>query len=89
LQIYTAGYKSLPLHDDTFALLRKATRLDLFLKEPNSKAVGTKTCTECGVDVSPLWHEVVDDEDAMEVDGVPSKLAGKKRVCHLCWFKYR
>ncbi|RSH90248.1 putative PHD type zinc finger protein with BAH domain-containing protein [Saitozyma podzolica] len=93
LQIYTASYKCLPPHDETFALLRKATRLDLFLPQPVPKIEPLKECRDCGVDVSPLWHDLLFADDAMEVDEVPGQsgtggVLGRK-VCHLCWFKYQ
>ncbi len=92
LQVYAASYKSLPLHDDTFALLRKARRLDTALAK-TPKAVDQKACASCGIDVSPLWHvdrmTVKTDEDRMDIDGEEVKQMDitERRMCHLCWYR--
>ncbi|KAL1409778.1 putative PHD type zinc finger protein with BAH domain-containing protein [Vanrija albida] len=54
LQIYTSLYKTIAA-DDSFALLRKARRLDRFEPEPTPAAVEYK-CSSCAIDVSPRWH---------------------------------
>lgn len=74
LQIYTAAYKTLPAQDESFALLRKATRMDAVMPE-EEEVEPTDECDECKIDVSPMWHDVdvdvvVEQEDGrMEVDG--------------------
>nr|XP_031861887.1 uncharacterized protein CI109_002716 [Kwoniella shandongensis]KAA5528959.1 hypothetical protein CI109_002716 [Kwoniella shandongensis] len=109
LQIYAAAYK--PISHDSFATLRKATRLESFLPhtstifeqqgENQKKRALPKECEDCGIDVSPIWHEVDDvteiKEERMDVDGQAqeqgqgqeSGTAKKKRkrlVCQLCYF---
>jgi hypothetical protein len=90
LQIFTAAYKTLPPMDQSFALLRKATRLDRSIKVVEVTPEG-KCCTDCGVDASPRWHratgKVKREEGAMEVDGEPEVDGdGKGWQCHQCWF---
>ena len=85
-------YKSLPAHDESFALLRKALRLDSLSPEVVHIDV-SRSCGDCEVDVSPLWHDVAATQ-AMDVDGEDLKMAtlqagGTKQVCHQCYFKYR
>lgn len=53
-QIYVAGYKTVAA-DDSFALLRKAKRLDRFAPTPEP-IVAEHSCARCSVDVSPRWH---------------------------------
>jgi hypothetical protein len=92
LQIYAAAYKSLPPHDDTFALLRKARRLDHVLLAPAPYALPEQPCVSCQVDVSPWWHDIESNgaglEDQMDVDG-EEHIGKGGRLCHLCWFKSR
>ena len=46
---------------DSFALLRKATRLERLL--PEARVGGMeKRCTQCGVDVSPMWYRAGEDK---------------------------
>lgn len=92
LQIYTAAYKTLPAVEQSFALLRKATRLDQAI--PIVEVVPPeKRCIECQVDVSPRWHQVsAKVEEGMEMDidgeqGLSAKGAAEKQwQCHQCWF---
>ncbi|KAK4688923.1 hypothetical protein P7C73_g1187, partial [Tremellales sp. Uapishka_1] len=87
LQIYTASYKTLPFGEESFALLRKATKLDQIIPPHSIKEDAVeKSCAKCQVDVSPKWHQV-DNDNLMEVDG-EVKITGKKIVCHQCWFDY-
>ncbi|OCF37587.1 hypothetical protein I316_00713 [Kwoniella heveanensis BCC8398] len=122
LQVYSSTYKAIPPHD-SFPMLRKAQRLESYLPSSFSDEIirpYTSGCTDCGVDVSPLWHDVdvdrgfkaisneVKDEEGdhhekMDVDGDGDGessagrgvdknehvVGGKRKVCHLCWFKYR
>ena len=81
LQVYTAAYKIHPPGQDSFALLRKATRLDAVLPRQVVEAV-PRRCVECDIDVSPRWH-VVGDSEGMEVDGVQ----GRRTLCHQCWYQ--
>lgn len=93
LQVYTAAYKVVPNLDQSFALLRKATRLDHVIPavEPSPPE---KSCRECEVDVSPRWYPVeakVKDDMAMDVDGLTGNgntegSKGKEWNCHQCWF---
>lgn len=76
LQIYTSAYKS-SHHDDSFALIRKAKRLDESLPRLEY-ALPDRSCVSCHVDVSPRWHLV---ENGMEIDG-----RGEEYQCHQCWF---
>lgn len=57
LQIYTTFYKALP-PDESFALLRKATKLDLYLPPQRIRSTRERACADCGVDVSPKWHDM-------------------------------
>ena len=95
LQIYTSFYKALQ-PDESFALLRKATKLDQYLPTPPVRSVKDRTCADCGVDVSPKWYDVeqrignVDGVVDMEVDEDPRKHDGDRpmeKVCHQCWFR--
>ena len=66
LQVYIASYRSLNAdeamdkHDRKFALLRKATRLDLAIPS-STPAPLVKTCAQCEVDVSPRWYTAKHD----------------------------
>jgi hypothetical protein len=95
LQIYTSNYKALP-PDESFALLRKATKLDQYLPPPRVRA-DKRECSKCGVDVSPKWYDAMQDKVKGEENGVVSMMeleeqenrhssAGNK-LCHLCWFR--
>ncbi|KAL7424387.1 putative PHD type zinc finger protein with BAH domain-containing protein [Cryptotrichosporon argae] len=71
LQVYTASYKTVQAHD-SFALLRKAQRLDALDAIDAARAAAAasaatapaadvkptlgKACAACGIDVSPRWH---------------------------------
>lgn len=55
LQIYVAGYKTVPA-DDSFALLRKAKRLDPLVEPLLLIPFVRHTCALCAVDVSPRWY---------------------------------
>jgi hypothetical protein len=58
LQIYSASYKTLPPQDETFALLRKARRMDALVPAPAAGVARVaKVCRECGVGVSPRWYD--------------------------------
>lgn len=50
-----ASYKTLPPHDESFALLRKSERLEHLLP-PHPVQKQEKQCVECSVTVSPFWH---------------------------------
>jgi hypothetical protein len=76
LQIYTASYKAIP-QDESFALLRKATRLDQHIIQAQPVNNTVKICTDCGIDVSPKWHEGLKNE-GIEVHG---------HLCHQCWHR--
>lgn len=98
LQIYTASYKAIP-QDESFALLRKATRLDqhiLQLKHVNR----TRLCDTCGIDASPRWYAAdTASPSPKESDGVGQVVvtvkqengvkggSAQKHLCHQCWFK--
>jgi len=95
LQIYATTYRSLrppdqprdQHHDEAFALLRKATRLDRQIPVAEV-VVPAKVCSQCAVDVSPRWHSV-QAKDEMDIDDAETGATGpqgKKLVCHQCWF---
>ncbi|ORX34360.1 hypothetical protein BD324DRAFT_635569 [Kockovaella imperatae] len=70
LQVYAASYKGVPA-DDSFPLLRKARGLAHVLPAvPVHEEYESKSCKECGIDVSPIWHKGhgVSKVEAMEVD---------------------
>lgn len=54
LQAYIAAYKTIS-PDDSFALLRKAKRLDRF-EATSEPVVVERRCGRCHIDVSPRWH---------------------------------
>ena len=85
LQVYVASYKVLP-PDDSFALFRKAQRLDRLLPPVTTSGVA-KSCAQCGVDVSPKWHQVIASQDRMQIDGEEHK-PRRIDLCHLCWFEH-
>ena len=100
LQIYTASYKALP-QDESFALLRKATRLDrhVLQAQPGNITAIARTCDGCGVDVSPKWYpaptaQVPSNHNSMDIDTVAgvkveSNLTTQalcKYWCHQCFF---
>ncbi|WWC59192.1 uncharacterized protein I303_101741 [Kwoniella dejecticola CBS 10117] len=124
LQTYVSAYKAIPPHD-SFAMLRKAQRLERFLphivdQENGNQHLhsGLADCADCHIDVSPLWHdidpsastpatvEIKHEDEKMDVDGEERPVLqdingntstsgkdlqkGKKRkVCHLCYFRYK
>ena len=68
--MYTSSYKFLP-PDDSFPLLRKATRLAQVLPAAPASTELEKICRDCGVDVSPQWHDapsIKDIDTGMEID---------------------
>lgn len=84
LQIYTASYKALP-PDESFALLRKAVKLDQYLP-PIEHKVKLKVCAGCGVDVSPMWYRLP-AEEVIKEERMDANRGGEVMMCHLCWFR--
>ena len=90
LQTFAAAYKALPPHA-SFALLRKAQRLDALVPMP-LEASDPKYCGRCGVDVSPMWYTakwgLIASYDKHDVD---MEFNWDKDdtvdVCHLCHWK--
>ena len=86
LQVYISSYRSLnadePMEksDPKFALLRKASRLDLVIPTAVVTPPG-KACLRCDIDVSPRWYSV-DSKNEMEVDGRIDHV-----LCHQCWYE--
>jgi hypothetical protein len=102
LQIYTASYKGIP-QDESFALLRKATRLDRHILQPKHFNHARK-CETCDIDVSPRWHKIEDanrntascpmdmDKASQTVFKVKQEhwvnnAGSEKHLCHQCWFQ--
>ena len=84
LQIYTSSYKGIP-PDDSFALLRKATRLTNILPTPptpKSVEAVEKVCAECETDASPIWHEIDDITlpNGIANDGIEANGNGDERM---------
>lgn len=75
--IYTSSYKCLPAVT-SFALLRKARRLDPFLR--TSIVVESEpapvVCAKCNTDASPFWHKTSVSNGVSD----PSKSV----LCHQC-----
>ncbi|WWD07955.1 hypothetical protein V865_006064 [Kwoniella europaea PYCC6329] len=104
LQTYISSYKAIPPHD-SFPLLRKARRLEHFLPLVEIQQNQNIICADCQIDVSPLWHDVVGSapgsvkNERMDIDGeeqvVPNgngkrvRVEDRKKVCHLCSFRYQ
>ena len=87
LQIFTASYKALR-PDDSFALLRKATRLDHVIPPMVKTEEETpRSCFNCGVDVSPKWYKMIAGDDQMIIDGDDRDLLEKEYICHRCHHK--
>jgi hypothetical protein len=86
LQVYISSYRSLNAdeprekHDPKFALLRKASRLDLVIPSATVTA-STKACCRCDIDVSPRWYPI-DSKHEMDVDGREEG----SLLCHQCWY---
>lgn len=71
-------------------------RVDQLLPGLKTKEGVVKVCSQCEVDISPLWHEVegkvstFNGDDAMEIEGeVDRSETGKRRLCHLCYCRSR
>ncbi|OCF76650.1 hypothetical protein I204_02349 [Kwoniella mangroviensis CBS 8886] len=104
LQTYISSYKAIPPHD-SFPLLRKARRLEHFLPPVEIQQNQNIICADCQIDVSPLWHDVVGSptasvkDERMDIDGEEQvvlngngkrvRVEDRKKVCHLCWFRYQ
>lgn len=87
LSIYTGAYKCLPAVT-SFALLRKARRLDPFLSHSNQVAASTtqsdikKFCFRCFVSQSPMWYPRPWPNGTSADSHTP-----RQHTCHQCHFR--
>lgn len=74
--------------------------MDALAPPPEVSVPVSKSCGQCGVDVSPRWHDVdvcvlasirdnggmeIDDEEEQDVK--PEQSSTSVRLCHLCWYQ--
>nr|XP_019008759.1 uncharacterized protein I206_06441 [Kwoniella pini CBS 10737]OCF47540.1 hypothetical protein I206_06441 [Kwoniella pini CBS 10737] len=90
-QIYVSNYKAISPYD-SFAMLRKAKRLEIFLphlqeiqqnlqqQQQQPRQSSLINCQNCNVDVSPIWHNVSTSTSSIEIKDEQMDIDGEEQL---------